>query len=106
MALLGDLALIVGAIGIIIYLYLIITRYTNRAGKLSAARKRYDEQILQLQQKIEELQAARDEKAPQVDELVDRMVTLRGWRDKLQMGYEEMVEKSRTRDIHIKTNLH
>ena len=102
---LGDLAFYIGIVGIIMYLCLMIIRYTMNAGKIVAACKRYDERALQLQQKVDELCAERDRKNPQVDELIEKVVGLRETRDRLQTEYEGMGESSQDRDIEIKTNV-
>ena len=102
---LGDLAFYVGIVGIIIYLCLMIIRYTMTSGKISEAGKRYEERITYLQQKVEELRAERDQKNPEVDEIVEKVVGLRETRDKLQIQYEEMLEQTRERGFEIKTKV-
>lgn len=100
----GDLAFYIGIVGIILYLCLMIIRYTMNSTKIVEACKRYDERTAQLQQKVDELRAERDQKSPQVDELVATVVSLRQRRDALQTQYEETAHIRRDRDIEIKTN--
>lgn len=103
---LGDLAFLIGTIGIVIYMCLIIIRFTTQSGKVKAGIKKYEDQIVRLKEKIAELKEQRDASNPEVDELVNKVIGLREQRDKLFFRYEEMVDKSRERDINIKYKTH
>ena len=103
---LGDLAFLIGTVGIVIYICLIIIRFTNRAGKVKRRIKQYEEQAARLQERIEELKKQREAIHPQVDALVNRVVELREVRDRLQFQYKEMIERSREREIHIRRSAH
>ena len=106
MEFLGDLSFIIGTIGIVIYMCLIIIRFTTQAGKIQTAIKKYEERTVKLQEKLKELKERRSTMDPEVDKLVEQMIEGRSRRDKLQMQYEDMVAKSQERDINIKFNAH
>ena len=102
---LGDLAFYIGIVGIIIFLCLMIIRFTMSSGKISETVKRYEERGVRLQEKVQELQEKRDQMNPEVDELIEKVVNLRETRDTLQTQYEDMIEETTTRDIQIKTKV-
>ena len=102
MSFLGDLAFVIGTLGVIVYLCLIIIRYTSQASQLKTAIQRYESQIARLQQRLGELQEKREAIDPEVDTLVDQVVEQRAIRDRLHFRYEDMVARSRQREIHIK----
>jgi len=98
----GDLAFIMGIIGIVIYLCLILIRFTTNSGKIVAIGKRYDEEIVRLKQRIKEWKKELDEINPQMNALVSKMVELREIRDQLYFQYEAMVEEAQERKVSIK----
>ena len=102
---LGDLAFYAGIIGIIIYLCLMVIRYTTTAGTLKESEKKCADRIEHLKQRVAELRQERDHMQPEVDQLLEKGIGLREVRDRLQIQYEEMQEKSHAREIHIKTNV-
>ena len=100
---LGDLTFVAGAIGLFIYMCLIVVKHTNRAGQMAEKKRRYQGENDRLRLRRKELKIARDELNPQVDEVMVQMIALRDERDRLQLKYEEIVETARTRVIQIKT---
>lgn len=100
---LGDLAFVAGAIGIFIYICLIVVRYANQASQISEKAGKYESEIQRLQQRFRELKEQRAVVAPEIDAVVAQMVELRDERDRLQVQYEEMQVDSQRRDIDIKT---
>ena len=104
MSFFGDLAFIIGTIGVIIYICLIVIRYTSRSAQFKTAIQRYEGQIGRLQERIAELKEQEEGIGPEVDSLVDRMIKLREIRDKLHFRYEDMVDRSRQREIDIRYN--
>ena len=106
MDLTGDMAFIIGTIGILIFMCLNIIRFTTQSGKVKTRIKKYEAPIIRLQQKIEELKEQRDAANPEVDKVVKEVIALRAVRDKLFYRYEEMVAKSKERDINIKHKMH
>lgn len=104
MSFLGDLAFLIGTIGVIIYMCLITVRYTSKASQLKTAIQRFESQTGRLEQRIGALKEQREVVDPEVDVLVNKVVGLREIRDKLQFKYEDMEAKSRQREINIKYN--
>ena len=102
---LGDLAFIIGLIGVVIYLCIGVISHTSKAGKLAKKGRGYEREIERLQARVEGFKAERDAVSPELNGLVERMIELRAVRDRLQMQYEEMQEKVRNRQIDIKTNV-
>lgn len=106
MSFLGDIAFLIGTIGVVIYLCLIVIRYTSQASRLKAIIRQYEEQLYRVRQKIEELEQKRAAQDPEVNRLLNQMIALRELRDRLSFQYEEMVARSREREIRIKYNIH
>ena len=106
MELLGDLAFVIGAIGVVVYLCLIVIRYVTAAAKVREAIQRTTTQNAGLEQRLAELRQRRDAADPEVNVLLARVVALREERDRLTFALEEMVARSRERDIQIKTKIH
>lgn len=106
MAFFGDMAFVIGTIGMIIYLCLITIRFTSQSSRVKAAIRTYDEGLGRLNRALAELQGKRAALDPDVDVLVTRMIALRETRDRLSLQYEEMVARSREREIHIKYAAH
>jgi|GEM_PF-3377449 hypothetical protein len=102
---LGDLAFYAGISGIILYLCLMVIRNTTAVGTLREKEKKCGERAEHLKQKVVALRRKRDKMGPDVDRLLEQMIGLREVRDQLHMQYEEMQEKGRAREIHIKTNI-
>lgn len=98
----GDMAFVIGAIGMIIYLCLITIRFTSQSSRLKTAIRAYDGRLERLTHALAELREQRAAMDPAVDRLVTRMIELRETRDRLSLQYEEMVARSREREIHIK----
>ncbi|MFA6110794.1 MAG: hypothetical protein WDA75_18700 [Candidatus Latescibacterota bacterium] len=97
----GDMAFVIGAIGMIIYLCLITIRFTSQASRVKVAIHTYDESIERLKCALAELHEKRAALDPDVDVLVTRMISLRETRDRLSLQYGEMVARSREREINI-----
>jgi predicted nuclease with TOPRIM domain len=103
----GDLTFTIGTVAVILYIIFSLcisaVRYTAKTGKMGEQNRRYDSEIGRLQGRIEELKEERAGISPKLDELVGRVLELRSRRDKLQMGYQEMQDKVRTRQLDIKS---
>jgi hypothetical protein len=102
MEFLGNIAFVIGAIGVIIYLCLVTIRFTSQASRLKTAARAYDGRLERLARTLAELQERRAAIDPLVDQLVTRMIELRETRDRLSLQFGEMVARSREREIHIK----
>lgn len=103
----GDLTLVIGTVVVILYiifsLCISVIRYTTKTRKMDEQTRRYEGEIGRLQGRQEELRVERAGISPKLDELVGRVLELRSRRDQLQMGYQEMQDKGRTRQLDIKS---
>ena len=102
MSFLGDLALGIGFVGLIVYLCMMVVRFSGRASGLATSIRRHEESIARLRSQVQELKQHSEEVSPQVDEVVGRMIELRNLRDHLCMRLDEMHEKTRDPDVEIR----
>ena len=101
MEILGNLALVVGTVGMVIYLCLITVRFASKASVLKATTVTVEERLARAANALAALQQQRAAIDPAVDALLGRMIDLRETRDRLSLQYQEMVARSREREINI-----
>ncbi|MFT5089242.1 MAG: ABC-type phosphate transport system auxiliary subunit [Candidatus Latescibacterota bacterium] len=104
--LIGDIAFIVGSIGLFIYICMIIVKHATQAGKLSDRTRRYEGEGERLRIQREELQQQRSEAQPKMDEIITKVIALREERDRLLIQYEDMQAEAHSRQIVIKSKRH
>jgi capsule polysaccharide export protein KpsE/RkpR len=93
-----DLVLMLGLVGIIIYLCSMLIGHTSQSSRVTEAQKKYDREIARLEPRVEEWKAQRGEKNPQMDALIARMLALRLERDQWCRQCEERKEKAQARE--------